>query len=95
VEVSVVVAAVDGSISIAAGGTATWFVYGYSAFDVANFSLSVFGGLGEYADATLVQGEKYVYSDGSQAYMLYITNNNAYDSCTAFILENYETAPTS
>jgi hypothetical protein len=88
-------AQVDGSLSIAANSTATFYIYGYSAFDVANFSLSVFGGLGEYADATLVQGEKFVYSDGSQAYMLYITNNYAYDSCVAFILENCETAPTS
>jgi hypothetical protein len=95
VEVSVVVAQVDGSISIAAGATATWSIYGYSAFDVANFSLSVFGGLGEYADATLVQGEKFVAGDGSQGYLLYITNNDAYDSCTAYILENCETAPTS
>jgi hypothetical protein len=95
VEVSVVVAQVDGSLSIAAGATATWSIYGYSAFDVANFSLSVFGGLGEYADATLVQGEKFVASDGSQGYTLYITNNYAYDSCTAYILENCETAPTS
>jgi hypothetical protein len=89
------VAAVDGSISIAAGATVSFYIYGYSAFDVANFSLSVFGGLGEYADATLVQGEKYVYSDGSQAYLLYLTNNYDYDTCTAFILENVETAPTS
>jgi hypothetical protein len=95
VEVSVVVAAVDGSISIAAGGSATWVISGYSAFDVANFSLSVFGGLGEDADATLVQGEKFVDSDGSQGYALYITNNDAYDSCNAYILENCETAPTS
>jgi hypothetical protein len=88
-------AQVIGSLSIAANSTATFYIYGYSAFDVANFSLSVFGGLGEYADATLVQGEKFVYSDGSQAYMLYITNNYAYDSCVAFILENCETAPPS
>jgi hypothetical protein len=88
-------AVVDGSLSVAANSTAQWVMYGYSAFDVANFSLSVFGGLGEYADATLVQGEKVVYSDGSQAYVLSITNNNAYDSCTAYILENCETAPTS
>jgi hypothetical protein len=50
-------AQVEGSLSIAAKSTATFYIYGYSAFDVANFSLSVFGGLGEYADATLVQGE--------------------------------------
>jgi hypothetical protein len=89
------VAQVDASLSIAAGSTVTFVMYGYSAFDVVNFSLSVFGGLGEYADATLVQGEKFVYSDGSQAYQLYITNNYAYDSCTTYILENCETAPTS
>jgi hypothetical protein len=88
-------ARVYGSLSIAASSTVTFYIYGYSAFDVANFSLSVFGGLGEYADATLVQGEKFVYSDGSQAYLLYITNNYAYDSCTAFILQNSETAPVS
>ena len=88
-------AVVDGSLSIAANSTAQWVMYGYSAFDVANFSLSVFGGLGDYADATLVQGEKFVASDGSQAYLLYITNNYAYDSCTAYVLENCETAPTS
>ena len=47
-------AQVDGSLSIAANSTVQWFIYGYSAFDVANFSLSVFGGVGDNADATLV-----------------------------------------
>ena len=88
-------AQIIGSTSIAAGSTIQWFIHGYSAFDVVNFSLSVFGGLGDYADATLVQGEKFVASDGSQGHTLYITNNYAYDSCTAYLLANVETAPTS
>jgi len=88
-------AQVDGSLSIAAGSTVQWFIYGYSAFDVADFSLSVFGGVGDNADATLVQGEKILHTDGSQGYLLSITNNYAYDSCTAYVLENLATAPTS
>ena len=71
------------------------FIYGYSAFDVANFSLSVFGGLSDNAEATLVQGDKILHVDGSQGYLLTITNNYPYDSCTAYVLENLETAPTS
>jgi hypothetical protein len=88
-------AQVDASLSIAANSTATFFIYGYSAFDVANFSLSVFGGVGDDADATLVQGEKILHVDGSQGYLLSITNNIFDDTCTAYILENVETAPTS
>ena len=88
-------AVVDGSLSIAANSTAQWVMYGYSAFDVANFSLSVFGGISNHADATLVQGEKILHVDITQAYLVSITNNYAYDSVTAYLLANVETAPTS
>jgi len=54
-------AVVDGSLSIAANSTAQWVMYGYSAFDVANFSLSVFGGLGEYADYNEQQCVRQLY----------------------------------
>jgi len=51
-------AQIVGSASIAAGATMQWFIRGYSAFEVVNFSLSVFGAVSNHADATLVQGEK-------------------------------------
>jgi hypothetical protein len=88
-------AAIVGSISIAAGSSTQWFIHGYSAFDVVNFSLSVFGGISNNADATLVQGEKILHVDVTQAYLVSITNNYAYDTCTAYLLQNVETAPTS
>lgn len=62
---------------------------------VVNFSLSVFGGVSNHADATLVQGEKILHVDITQGYLVSITNNYAYDSCTAYLLANVETAPTS
>ena len=68
-------AQIIGSTSIAASSTIQWFIHGYSAFDVVNFSLSVFGGLGNHADATLVQGEKILHVDLTQAYLVSITNN--------------------
>ena len=68
-------AQIIGSMSIAAGSTVQWFIHGYSAFDVVNFSLSVFGGIGDHADATLVQGEKILHVDITQAYLVSITNN--------------------
>jgi hypothetical protein len=88
-------AAIVGSISIAAGSSTQWFIHGYSAFDVVNFSLSVFGGISNNADATLVQGEKILHVDVTQAYLVSITNNYAYDTCTAYLLQNVETVPTS
>jgi hypothetical protein len=88
-------AQVVGSVSIAASSTMQWFIHGYSAFDVVHFSLSVFGGLGNHADATLVQGEKILHVDLTQGYLVSITNNVSYDSCTAYLLANVETAPTS
>lgn len=48
-----------GSIDIAPNSTVRWFIHGYSAFDVVNFSLTVFGRGGIPADATLVQGERF------------------------------------
>ena len=88
-------AQIIGSTSLAAGSTIQWFIHGYSAFDVVNFSLSVFGGVSNHADATLVQGEKILHVDITQGYLVSITNNYAYDSCTAYLLANVETAPTS
>jgi hypothetical protein len=95
VEVPAMGAQIIGSTSIAAGSTIQWFIHGYSAFDVVNFSLSVFGGVSNHADATLVQGEKILHVDITQGYLVSITNNYAYDSCTAYLLANVETAPTS
>ncbi len=88
-------AQVVGSIDIAPNSTVQMFIHGYSAFDVVNFSLTVFGRLGNQADATLVQGEKIQHVDLTQAYLLSITNNLSSDTCRAFVLQNVETAPTS
>lgn len=66
-------AQIIGSASIAAGSTIHWFIRGYSAFDVVHFSLSVFGGVSNHADATLVQGEEILHVDITQAYLVSIT----------------------
>ncbi len=84
-----------GSVDIAPNSTVRWFIHGYSAFDVVNFSLTVFGRLGNQADATLIQGEKIQHVDLTQAYMISITNNLSFDTCRAFVLQNVETLPIS
>jgi hypothetical protein len=88
-------ASIIGSVTLAAGASTQWFIHGYSAFDVVHFSLSVFGGISNHADATLVQGEKILHVDVTQAYLVTLTNNYAYDSCVAYLLADVETAPTS
>jgi len=88
-------AQVVGMTDIAPNATVQWFMHGFDAFDVVNFSLTVFPRFGNQADATLVQGEKILHVDNTQAYMLSITNNSSSTTCRAYLLYNVETAPTS
>jgi hypothetical protein len=80
-----------GSVEIAPGQSARWFIHGFTALEVAHFSITVFPQLvGGDAHATLTQGEKIEHVDLTQAYRIHIQNNSAREQCLVFVLAQVE-----
>jgi hypothetical protein len=81
--------------TIAANGSTSWFIHGFSARECVVFSIVVFPGTGNgvpfpSGHATLTQGESFQHVDGTKAYKIYMRNNAPFNSCDVHILAQVE-----
>ena len=76
--------------SIAANGSSSWFIHGFTVRESVVFSIVVFPGRGDVriprAHATLTQGESFQHVDGTKAYKIYVRNHAAFNACNVHIL---------
>ena len=81
--------------TIAANGSTSWFIHGFTDREAVNFSIVVFPGTGPgvpnpVGHAVLTQGESFQHVDGTKAYKVYIQNKAPFNSCTIHLLAQVE-----
>jgi hypothetical protein len=81
--------------SIAANGSTSWFIHGFTDREAVSFSIVVFPGSGPgvpnpAGHAVLTQGESFQHVDGTKAYKVYIQNKAPFNSCTIHLLAQVE-----
>jgi hypothetical protein len=79
--------------TLAANGSTSWFIHGFTSSESVVFSIVVFGGTGfptPLGHATLTQGESFEHVDGTKAYKIYLQNNAPFNSCDVHILAQVE-----
>ncbi|MBH0779426.1 hypothetical protein [Nocardia bovistercoris] len=81
--------------TVAANGSTSWFIHGFTNNEAVSFSIAVFPGTGAgvpnpVGHAVLTQGESFQHVDGTKAYKIYIQNKAPFNTCNVHILAQVE-----